>query len=134
SGRRPPRNVFDPRNHSLRSSPTSIRCWTLPRRSKSCQCAARDQTGFVMICEICVDSIAGVRAAKAAGAQRVELCANLLEGGITPSRGMIHEARRNEGVGLHVIIRPRGGDFLFDDDEFAIQRADIEAAKAERAD
>jgi copper homeostasis protein len=87
-----------------------------------------------MICEICVDSTAGVRAAKAAGAQRVELCANLLEGGITPSRGMIHEARRIEGVGLHVIIRPRGGDFLFDDDEFAIQRADIEAAKAERAD
>jgi copper homeostasis protein len=87
-----------------------------------------------MICEICVDSVAGVRAAKAAGAQRVELCADLLEGGITPSRGMIHEARRIEGVGLHVIIRPRGGDFLFDDDEFAIQRADIETAKAERAD
>ena len=87
-----------------------------------------------MICEICVDSVAGVRAAKAAGAQRVELCADLLEGGITPSRGMIHEARRIEGVWLHVIIRPRGGDFLFDDDEFAVQRADIEAAKTERAD
>jgi len=87
-----------------------------------------------MICEICVDSIAGVRAAKAAGAQRVELCADLLEGGITPSRGMIHEARTIEGLGLNVIIRPRGGDFLFDDDEFAIQRADIETAKAERAD
>jgi copper homeostasis protein len=87
-----------------------------------------------MICEICVDSVAGVRAAKAAGAQRVELCADLLEGGITPSRGMIHEARRIEGVGLHVIIRPRSGDFLFDADEFAIQRADIETAKAERAD
>ncbi|HLX99706.1 MAG TPA: copper homeostasis protein CutC, partial [Roseiarcus sp.] len=87
-----------------------------------------------MICEICVDSIAGVRAAKAAGAQRVELCADLLEGGITPSRGMIHQARTIPGLGLHVIIRPRGGDFLFDDDEFAIQRADIEAAKAERAD
>jgi copper homeostasis protein len=87
-----------------------------------------------MICEICVDSIAGVRAAKAAGARRVELCADLLEGGITPSRGMIRQARTIEGLGLHVIIRPRGGDFLFDDDEFAIQRADIEAAKAERAD
>ena len=87
-----------------------------------------------MICEICVDSIAGVRAAKAAGAQRIELCADLLEGGITPSRGMIHQARTIPGLGLHVIIRPRGGDFLFDDDEFAIQRADIEAAKAERAD
>ena len=81
-----------------------------------------------MICEICVDSVAGVRAAKAAGAQRVELCADLLEGGITPSRGMIRQARTIDGVGLHVIIRPRGGDFLFDDDEFAIMRADVETA------
>lgn len=87
-----------------------------------------------MIFEICVDSVAGVRAAKAAGAGRVELCADLLEGGITPSRGMIRQARTIEGVGLHVIIRPRGGDFLFDDDEFAAMRSDVETAKAEGAD
>jgi len=87
-----------------------------------------------MIFEICVDSIAGVRAAKAAGADRVELCADLLEGGITPSLGMIRQARTIPGIGLHVMIRPRGGDFLFDDDEFAIMRSDIEAAKAEGAD
>ena len=87
-----------------------------------------------MITEICVDSIAGVRAAKAAGARRVELCADLLEGGITPSRGTIRQARTIQGVGLHVIVRPRGGDFLFDDDEFTIMRADVETAKAERAD
>jgi copper homeostasis protein len=87
-----------------------------------------------MIYEICVDSADGVRAAKAAGADRVELCADLLEGGITPSRGMIRQARAIGGVRLHVMIRPRGGDFLFDDDEFAIQRADIETAKAEGAD
>src|SRR5436853_2466100 len=87
-----------------------------------------------VICEICVDSVAGVRAAKAAGAERVELCGDLLEGGITPSRGMIHEARKIAGIGLNVIIRPRGGDFLFDDDEFAIMEADIDTAKAEGAD
>ena len=87
-----------------------------------------------MIFEICVDSIAGVRAAKAAGAHRVELCADLLEGGITPSCGMIRQARKIAGVGLNVMIRPRGGDFLFDDDEFAIMRSDIETAKAEGAD
>ena len=86
-----------------------------------------------MICEICVDSIAGVRAAKAAGAHRVELCADLLEGGITPSLGMIRHARTVAGVDLHVMIRPRGGDFLFNDDEFATMRADIETAKAEGA-
>jgi copper homeostasis protein len=87
-----------------------------------------------MIYEICVDSVVGVRAAKAAGADRVELCADLLEGGVTPSRGMIHQARAVAGIGLHVMIRPRGGDFLFDDDEFAIMRLDIETAKAEGAD
>ena len=87
-----------------------------------------------MICEICVDSIEGVAAAKAAGAHRVELCADLLEGGITPSRGMIRRARTIEGIRLHVIIRPRGGDFLFDEDEFAVMEADIDAAKAEGAD
>lgn len=87
-----------------------------------------------MIYEICVDSVAGVRAAKAAGANRVELCADLLEGGLTPSRGMIRQARTVSGIGLQVIIRPRGGDFLYDDDEFAVMLADIDTAKAEGAD
>lgn len=87
-----------------------------------------------MIFEICVDSTAGVRAAQAAGAHRVELCADLFEGGITPSRGAIRQARTVAGIGLHVIIRPRGGDFLFDDDEFAVMLADIETAKSEGAD
>jgi copper homeostasis protein len=87
-----------------------------------------------VICEICVDSVGGVRAAKAAGADRVELCADLLEGGITPSRGMIRAARKVAGIKLHAIIRPRGGDFLFDDDEFAVMETDIETAKEEGAD
>jgi copper homeostasis protein len=86
-----------------------------------------------MICEICVDSVAGVRAARHAGAQRVELCADLLEGGITPSLGAIRQARTVAGIALNVMIRPRGGDFLFNDDEFATMRADIETAKAENA-
>jgi copper homeostasis protein len=87
-----------------------------------------------MIFEICVDAVAGVRAAKSAGAQRVELCGDLIEGGTTPSRGMMRQARTVAGIGLHVMIRPRGGDFLFDDDEFAIMEADIDTAKAEGAD
>ena len=68
-----------------------------------------------------------------AGAQRVELCADLLEGGITPSLGMIRQARTVAGIDLNVMIRPRGGDFLFNDDEFAPMQADIETAKAEGA-
>jgi copper homeostasis protein len=87
-----------------------------------------------VIFEICVDSVGGVRAARTAGAARVELCANLLEGGITPSRGTIRQARTVAGIGLNVIIRPRGGDFLFDDDEFAAMEADVDAARAEKAD
>ena len=86
-----------------------------------------------MIYEICVDSVAGVRAAKDAGAQRVELCADLLEGGITPSLGMVRQARKVPGIDLNVMIRPRGGDFLFNEDEFATMRADVETAKAEGA-
>jgi copper homeostasis protein len=96
-------------------------------------CGASNKEARV-IYEICVDSVAGVRAARAAGAHRVELCANLLEGGTTPSRGMIRNARAIAGIGLHVIIRPRGGDFLYDEDEFEIMAADIDAAKAEGAD
>lgn len=84
--------------------------------------------------EICVDSVAGVIAARDAGAHRVELCASLIEGGTTPSLGMIRRARRVEGIGLHVIIRPRGGDFLYSPEEIEVMEADIDAAKAAGAD
>lgn len=87
-----------------------------------------------MISEICVDSVEGVTAARDAGAARVELCASLIEGGITPSRGMMRRARAVTGIKLHVIIRPRGGDFLFSDAEFEVMAADIETARAEGAD
>lgn len=81
--------------------------------------------------EICIDSIAGVRAALEAGADRVELCAALIEGGLTPSAGMIAGAVAAAAgrLRVHVIIRPRGGDFLYDDDEFTAIGGDIRAAK-----
>ncbi|MGH2346211.1 MAG: copper homeostasis protein CutC [Chloroflexota bacterium] len=84
--------------------------------------------------EICVDSCDGVRAARDAGADRVELCANLLEGGTTPSLGAIRTARTVTGIGLHVIIRPRGGDFFYSTDEFEEMETDILAAKEEGVD
>jgi copper homeostasis protein len=82
-----------------------------------------------MIFEVCVDSVEGAQAAQAAGAQRVELCANLVEGGTTPSLGMIQLARRTVEIGVNVIIRPRGGDFDFSTLEFEVMRQDILAAK-----
>ncbi|MFY8150614.1 MAG: copper homeostasis protein CutC, partial [Hyphomicrobiales bacterium] len=88
------------------------------------------------VIEICIDSIAGVRAAIAAGAQRVELCAGLLEGGITPSAGMIRAAvaAAAGAIKVHVIIRPRGGDFLFDADEVEAMAADLDTARGAGAD
>ena len=82
--------------------------------------------------EICVDSVAGVKAAIEAGAARVELCAALLEGGITPSIGMVSQAVAAAAgrLKVHVIVRPRGGDFLYSADEVAVMRGDIEAIKA----
>ena len=83
------------------------------------------------IIEICVDSVAGVRAAAEAGADRVELCAALIEGGLTPSIGMVRQAvlAASGRLKVHVIIRPRGGDFLYDEDELAAMERDIAAAK-----
>jgi copper homeostasis protein len=79
--------------------------------------------------EICVDSAAGALAAQAGGADRVELCDNLLEGGTTPSAGCIKVARRGLSIGLQVIIRPRGGDFLNSPEEIEVMREDIRMAK-----
>jgi copper homeostasis protein len=84
--------------------------------------------------EICVDSIESAINAQIAGADRVELCDNLLEGGTTPSYGTIISARNNLNIGLHVIIRPRGGDFLYTDVEYDIMRRDIELCGKSGAD
>ena len=75
--------------------------------------------------EICVDNVASAIDAQKAGAARVELCNNLPEGGTTPGPGTIVSARNNLKIGLHVIIRPRGGDFLYSALEYDIMRRDI---------
>jgi len=77
--------------------------------------------------EICVEGIDGLLAAQAAGADRVELCASLVEGGITPSLGTVRAALELATVSFHVIVRPRGGDFLYSEAEYRSMLADVSA-------
>jgi len=81
------------------------------------------------ILEICIDSPQSAVYAQAGGADRVELCDNLYEGGTTPSTGMIKIIRSLIDIKLHVIIRPRGGDFLYSNDEFSIMKEDIKSVR-----
>ena len=81
--------------------------------------------------ELCVEGIDGFLAAQEAGADRVELCASLMEGGLTPSLATIRAAVKAARIPVHVIIRPRGGDFLYSDAEFETMVEDVRALRDE---
>ncbi|KRG49174.1 copper homeostasis protein CutC [Stenotrophomonas panacihumi] len=76
--------------------------------------------------EIAAGSLASALAAQAGGADRVELCENLGEGGCTPSYGTLAVARDRLRIPLHVLIRPRGGDFLYGSEEIEVMLRDVE--------
>lgn len=84
--------------------------------------------------EVCLDSTDSAVAAEAGGAARVELCDNLVEGGTTPSAGMIASTRRAIEIGLHVMIRPRGGDFCYGPSEVEAMLHDIATSRELGAD
>ena len=84
--------------------------------------------------EICANSVASCIAAQKGGADRVELCAGIPEGGTTPSYGMIKSARESISIALNVIIRPRGGDFLYSQEELREMTYDIKVARELGAD
>lgn len=72
--------------------------------------------------------------AEKSGANRIELCAGPAEGGTTPSVGMIAAARKSVEIELYVMIRPRGGDFVYSDEEFEIMKEDVSVCKKLGAD
>jgi copper homeostasis protein len=81
------------------------------------------------IIEIATSDFTTTKSAVEGGADRIELCANLAEGGTTASYGTIIQCREKFAVQLYPIIRPRGGDFLYTDDEFEIMLKDVELCK-----
>ena len=82
------------------------------------------------IIEICINTFQSAIEARNGGADRIELCENISEGGTTPSYGTIIEARKHLKIDLFVLIRPRGGDFLYSKPEFEIMKRDIEFCKS----
>lgn len=86
------------------------------------------------ILEVCTGSITSVVHAAEGGAERIELCCGLDEGGITPSIGLINAAMQVEGPKKHILIRPRGGDFLYSETEQDIIVEDIFAARRAGSD
>lgn len=78
-----------------------------------------------MLLEVCAFNLQSSIIAEKVGAKRVELCENPADGGTTPSYGTIKQTREKIGISLYPIVRPRGGNFFFDEDEFAIIKQDI---------
>ncbi len=83
-----------------------------------------------MAVEICVGDLESALQAAQGGSDRIELCDNLAVGGTTPSAGTIAEACRRLDIPVHVLVRPRGGDFLPSPAELAAMRHDIETARS----
>lgn len=82
-----------------------------------------------VLLEIAANSFPSCKAAQEGGADRIELFENLGEGGCTPSYGMLALVKEKINIPVYVMIRPRGGDFIYSDDEFEIMQRDVELCK-----
>lgn len=87
------------------------------------------------VIEICLENAQSVLSAQNGGADRVELCSDLFEGGLTPTLGTFRTARKMaDKIKINVMIRPRGGDFCYSDSEFQVMKEDLHIFKEEGAD
>ncbi|MCI4667423.1 MAG: copper homeostasis protein CutC [Bacteroidia bacterium] len=82
------------------------------------------------ILEVCSYSVESAMLAEACGAHRIELCDNYSEGGTTPSIGAVAYALKNLSIPINVMLRPRGGDFLYSEAEFEIIKEDLKALRS----
>lgn len=87
-----------------------------------------------LVLEVCVDTVESAVAVQNGGAQRIELCGDLRDGGITPSAGLIQAVRSEVHIELFVMVRPRGGDSFYTQHEFQAMQNDIVHARNLRAD
>lgn len=83
-----------------------------------------------IVFEVCAESLEACAAAHEGGAHRIELCCALSEGGLTPSHALTGAAVRQGSLPIYTILRPRGGDFVYSDAEFALMQEDLEHAQA----
>ena len=89
----------------------------------------KPKTPKKMLLEICANSYESAINASKAGAQRIELCSELAIGGITPSYGLLKKVLSDLKIPVHILIRPRSGDFTYSRSEFEIMKANIELCK-----
>ena len=86
------------------------------------------------ILEVCVDSLTSARAAIAGGADRIELCAALAVGGLTPYAELLRQIRGESDIAIRCLMRPRGGDFLYEKEEIMMMASQIETLRKLGAD
>lgn len=120
-----PANAAASAEHPADTDPSSIDAPAAPTASTSSAAEAKAERGVLL--EVCCDSVASCLAAEAGGASRIELCSGLVEGGLTPSIGLVATAVAATSLPVMVLIRPRPGDFVHTAVEVDAMVRDVEA-------